>query len=356
MASPNPSSPAPRPYATPAKSSETTFTRRLKYEALDEEGRALVGSYAISIALGTAFLLFVHLKDIPDRPPFFENVPTEIVLRDEPIPIAEPTPPPAVPQEGAAVQTPAPGPRTRPPGQQGPTGTPRQGRPGSRTEQYSTGAIGDAFGTGSGAGTGGLTGDVSNVLRGTEISSGSGGTGGGLGGTGGGGAGGKTVIGYGQGGQGATTPGRGGFGGGSGTGGGGGGGGIGGVGPGGGVVASRVRVSAPAVVDAPPIGAGGRDVSDLGTFVRRHEAQLRFCYQERGLKANPSLAGTITVAITIAESGNVTGARVTNRTWSGAGSSEAESCMLSRIRGWNFPRSEGGAGTYSFPFNFTRSG
>src|SRR5687767_12002889 len=136
MASPNPSSPSPRPYATPAKSSETTFTRSLKYEALDEEGRALVGSYAISIALGTAFLLLVHLKDIPERQPFFEDVPPPVAIVDEPIPIApEPTPPPAVEQTGDAVQTPAPGPRNRPPGQQGPTGTPRQGRPGSRTEQ-----------------------------------------------------------------------------------------------------------------------------------------------------------------------------------------------------------------------------
>lgn len=358
MASPNPSSPSPRPYASPAKKSETTFTRSLKYEALDEEGRALLGSYAISIALGAAFLAMVHLTDIPERPAFFEDVPPPVAIVDQPIPIAPaPEQPPPVEQPGEAEQTPAPGPTTRPPGRRDTPGTPRQGRPGSRTEQTSTGAIGDAFGTGSGAGTGGLTGDVSNVLRGTEIASGTGGTGGGLGGSGGGGAGGKTVIGYGQGGQGSTTPGRGGFGGGEGTGGGGGGGGIGGVDAGGGVTARRVRVSAPAVVDAPDISAGGRDVSDLGTFVRRHEAQLRFCYQERGLKANPSLAGTVTVAITIAASGNVTGARVTNRTWSGAGSSEAEACMLQRIRGWNFPRaSDSGAGTYSFPFNFTRSG
>ncbi|HEX6058382.1 MAG TPA: AgmX/PglI C-terminal domain-containing protein [Gemmatimonadaceae bacterium] len=357
MASPNPSSPSPRPYASPAKKSETTFTRSLKYEALDEEGRALVGSYAISIALGTAFLLFVHLTDIPERPAFFEDVPTTITYDDTPIPIAEPTPLPAVEQPGEVEETPAPGPTTRPPGRRDTPGTPRQGRPGSRTEQTSAGAIGDAFGTGSGSGTGGLTGDVSNVLRGTEIASGSGGTGGGLGGSGGGGAGGKTVLGYGQGGQGATTPGRGGFGGGEGTGGGGGGGGIGGVGAGGGVRAGTVRVRAPAVVEAPSVSGGGRDVSDLGTFVRQREAQLRFCYQEQGLKVNPNLAGTVTVAISIAGSGNVTGARVTNRTWSGPGSSAAESCMLSKIRSWNFPSAgESGAGTYSFPFNFTRSG
>jgi outer membrane biosynthesis protein TonB len=75
---------------------------------------------------------------------------------------------------------------------------------------------------------------------------------------------------------------------------------------------------------------------------------------ERGLKTNPDLAGTINVAITLTGSGSVTDADVTGRTWSGAGSREAESCMLSRIRSWRFPSSANGGGTFSFPFNFTR--
>ncbi len=190
-----------------------------------------------------------------------------------------------------------------------------------------------------------MVGDVSNILRGTEISSGTGGTGGG-------GSGGKAVLGYGQGGQGSRTPGRGGFGGGLGTGGGGGGG-VGGVGPGGGVVRSTVRVQAPSVV-APPAGGGpGRDVGELGSFVRSRESQLRFCYQEYGLKANPNLAGTVTVAITLSGSGSVSDVDITRRTWSGAGASEAEGCIRSRVRSWKFPASATGAGTYGFPFNFT---
>jgi hypothetical protein len=101
------------------------------------------------------------------------------------------------------------------------------------------------------------------------------------------------------------------------------------------------------------VGAG-RDVSELGNFVRSREAQLRFCYQERGLKVNPGLAGTVNVSITITGSGNVTGADVTSRTWSGGGAAEAESCILDKIRGWRFPSSSAGGGTYAFPFNFTR--
>jgi hypothetical protein len=335
----------------PGRDPDTTFTRGMRFEWASEEGRALVGSYAISGALGIAFLLLVHL--MPVRPAPTDDQAVNITVADTMFTPPEATPPP-VAQEGAATQVAEAGPTNKKPGPVGPQkGKPTPGRPGSLTETNSTGAIGSAFGTGSGSGTGGTVGDVSGILRGVDVNSGSGGTGGGMNGSGGGGAGGKTVLGYGQGGQGSTTPGRGGIGGGIGSGGGGGGG-VGGVGAGGGVTAARVRVSAPSVraSEAPP--GRGRDVSELGTFVREREAQLRYCYTERGLKANPNLAGTINVAITLTGSGNVTGVDITSRTWGGAGASEAESCIVSKIRSWKFPASDLGGGTYGFPFNFTK--
>ena len=329
---------------------DAIFSRGLHYEIAGEESRALLGSYGIAIGLAVVWLLLVYFG--PRTQPFNLLSPEErpiAVTFDETAP--EPTP---VPEEGTAERTPAPGPTERAPGPRGPRpGTPRPNRAGSRTETTSAGAIGDAFGTRSGAGSGGVVGDVSNVLRGVDVASGSGGTGGGAAGTGGGGRGGKTVLGYGEGGQGSRTPGRGGIGGGSGTGGGGGGG-IGGVGEGGGVSRAPVRISAPRPIDVPAVGGPGRDVSELGTFVRSRESQLRFCYNEFGLKNNPSLAGSVTVAITLTGSGSVSGVDVTNRTWSGAGSSETESCIRSRIRGWRFPSSDAGGGTYGFSFNFTR--
>jgi hypothetical protein len=331
---------------------ETTFTRNLRFELADEENRALLGSYAISIALGVAFLLFVQFYPVTEAPRLLpETAPIAVQFQDE-LPPPEP-PPPAVEAEGEVEVTPAPGPRNRPPGRVGPErGSPQQGRPGSETERNTTGAIGDAFGTRSGSGSGGMVGDVSGILAGVETNSGSGGSGGGAAGSGGGGAGGRAVLGSGQGGQGSRTPGRGGIGGGTGTGGGGGGG-IGGVGGGGGVTRAAVRVRPPAVVSVEGLGGARRDVSDLGTFVRSRESQLRHCYTEFGLKVNPRLAGTVTVAITMTGSGNVTAANITSRTWSGAGSSEAESCIRSRIRSWKFPASDAGGGTFSFPFNFT---
>src|SRR5688572_7578781 len=345
---------SPRPAASPQspKHGESTFTRNLKWEFADEEGRALVGSYAISITLGILFLLLVKFGPVSPPPSLLAEQPPPIEVQFDTTP-PEPTVIPPVPQAGAAERTPSPGPTTQRPGPRGPQpGNPRQGAPGSRTERNTAGAIGDAFGTGSGAGSGGLVGDASNILGGVAVSSGSGGTGGGLGGSGGGGTGGKVVLGSGQGGQGSATPGRGGIGGGSGTGGGGGGG-IGGVGGGGGVTRAPGRVSAPTPINVDPL-TPCRNVDELGTYVRSRESQLRFCYQENGLKVNPNLAGSITVAIDIAGSGSVQGAQVTRRSWSGAGASESESCILRTIRGWRFPSSSRASGTYSFPFSFTR--
>lgn len=343
--------PASASGSPPTQKPDSTFTRNLRFEWASEEGRALVGSYAISGGLGLAFLLLVHF--MPVKKVEAAEEPAVAIVYPDSIP-PEPPPEAPVPVKGVAERTPAPGPVNKPAGPVGPQkGSPKPGRPGSKTETNDNGAIGDAFGTGSGAGTGGMIGDVSGILRGVDVNSGSGGTGGGMSGNGGGGAGGKTVIGYGQGGQGARTPGRGGTGGGLGTGGGGGGG-VGGVGGGGGVTAARVSVRAPAVKAAENLGGAGRDVSELGTFVRSREAQLRFCYQERGLKVNPGLAGTINVSITLTGSGNVTAADVTSRTWGGGGAADAESCILDKIRSWRFPSSSAGGGTYAFPFNFTK--
>jgi hypothetical protein len=327
------------------------FDRTLRFEWADPEQRVLLWSWAFSIGIAIVWLILVAMYKI--QPPQLlsaDETGVEISLAE---PVPEPTTTP-VPQAGKAEEVPAPGPTNKPKGQTGKKGNPTPGRTGSQNEANRTAAIGNAFGTGSGAGTGGLTGDVSNILRGVAVSSGSGGTGGGRGGVGGGGSGGKAVLGYGQGGQGGSTPGRGGFGGGTGTGGGGGGGGIGGVGSGGGVTRATVRVAAPVAVLTDDRGGAGRDVGELGVYVRSRESQLRFCYQEYGLKSNPSLAGTITVAISMTASGSVTGVNINNRTWGGPGASETEGCIRGKIQAWKFPASSNGGGTYSFPFNFTK--
>jgi len=355
-ASPPPADSRHAPAPVPANGRDAVFTRSLRYELAGEEGRALLASYGFAFALGIAWLLIVYFGP--------RTLPMRLLSPDEqPIAVTfdavAPTPeaPAAEGESGEAVRVPAPGPANRAAGPRGDrSGNARRGNAGGQraTTATSAGAIADAFGTGAGTGTGGLVGDVSNVLRGVDVASGAGGTGAGVGGTGGGGRGGKVVLGSGEGGQGSRTPGRGGIGGGLGAGGGEGGG-IGGVGPGGGTISrAPVRISAPRPINAPAVGGVRRDVSELGTFVRGRESQLRFCYNEFGLKVNPSLAGSVTAAVTLTGSGSVTDVNLTNRTWSGAGASETERCIAQKIRGWSFPASEAGGGTYSFSFSFTR--
>jgi hypothetical protein len=115
-----------------------------------------------------------------------------------------------------------------------------------------------------------------------------------------------------------------------------------------------VRISAPKVIDAPSLGGPSRDVGELGTQVRDHQSQLRFCYDEFGLKVNPGLAGSVTMALTLTGGGAVTDAKITGRTWSGPGADATEACILQRARGWHFPASSAGGGTYEFSFNFTK--
>lgn len=316
---------APRP----ARKSldDASFTRQLRYEFADAEGRAILYSYVMSGLLGIIWILLVLFLPAPPNSINLlkEEEPVTIEVKSDDVPI--PTPAPVAAAAGGAPKVAAP---SKNPGGGGPP-------------KNDTRAINDAFGGGPANNTGGMVGDVSNALRGTEVATGTGSSPG---------AQGKAVIGYGAGGQSSRTPGRGGLGeglGGTGTGGG-----LGGVGGGGGVGFATVRVAPPSVIHAENIGGPGRNVSDLGDYVRGRNSQLQFCYSEYGLKTNPQLAGSVAVAVTLTSDGAVTNVDITKRTWSGPGAAEAESCIKQRISGWKFPSSERGGGTYSFSFSFSR--
>ena len=87
--------------------------------------------------------------------------------------------------------------------------------------------------------------------------------------------------------------------------------------------------------------------------MRSRESQLRYCYVESGLRADPALAGSVTLAVALDGAGAVTSVNVAKRSWAGEGATAAEGCILQKVRGWRFPVREGG-GTYEFSFSFTR--
>jgi TonB family protein len=74
----------------------------------------------------------------------------------------------------------------------------------------------------------------------------------------------------------------------------------------------------------------------FGNFVRSREPQLQFCYADTRA-ANPGLAGSATVAVTLAADGNVLDAGIIRRSWSGKGADIVESCVLARVKSWRFP-------------------
>jgi hypothetical protein len=305
---------------------ETSFTRELRHELASSEGRALVVSSSISAGIGFIWILLVifgprtetaHLLSADERP---INVTFESPPPEEP----KVAPTPAAPTVSKPTPKPA---ATAAPKPSGPT-----------LAEKRAAAAAAAFGAP--AASNGPVGDVSNVLRGVSVASNSPATPGAA-------TGGKQVLAYGQGGAGSRTPGRD-AGAGSGTGS------IGAVQGTGGFGAQAVRISAPKVIDAPSLGGPSRDVGELGTQVRDHQSQLRFCYDEFGLKVNPALAGSVTMALTLTGGGAVTDAKITGRTWSGPGADATEACILQRARGWHFPASSAGGGTYEFSFNFTK--
>lgn len=290
-----------------------------------DETRPLVISHIIAAALGAAWLVLVYT--LPPAPPGIallrpeEAAAVEVQFEEEPPPA-----PPVAPSE------PAPAPESKEPS--------AAEKEKARREEA---VMADAFGGGSSA----LVGDVTNALRGVNVTKGTGGVGGvGAGGAAGGGGagGGKAVIAYGSGGAAVRTPGRGldpsvtaaGAG-------------IGRVNAAGSVTRATIAVAAPTIARGGEGGASGRDMAKLGTFVRARQAQLQYCYLDVGLAANAALAGSVNVMVTLDAAGAVRDVRVTGRTWSGAGSAETEQCITARVRTWSFPGSaKGGEESYSF--------
>ena len=90
-------------------------------------------------------------------------------------------------------------------------------------------------------------------------------------------------------------------------------------------------VTAPGLSSASALPAPSNGSPAFGNFVRTRSPQLQFCYEDTRA-ASPSLAGSATVAVTLASSGNVMNADIIRRSWSGKGSEIVEGCVLSRVR------------------------
>ncbi len=281
-----------------------------------DENRPLLISQLVATTLGVVWLGLVYT--LPPPPPTIALLrPEEAAAVDVQFDDEKPKPEPRKPDAPAV-----------PPDRKEPT--PAEKAKAKKEEQ----AMADAFGGSA------PVGDVTNALRGVNVAKGDRSAEGG----------GKAVISYGAGGTAVRTPGRGldasvvaaGAG-------------IGRVNAAGSVTRANIAVAAPTVVRSADGGASGRDMTRLGTFVRARQSQLQYCYADVGLAANPALAGSVSVTVTLDASGAVSDVRVASRTWSGAGVAEAEGCITQRVKTWAFPSSvKEGTESYSFSFIFNR--
>ena len=82
--------------------------------------------------------------------------------------------------------------------------------------------------------------------------------------------------------------------------------------------------------------------------VRRHRAQIKFCYNKQ-LQRLPNLSGKVTLSWIIAMNGAVIKPKVKS---SSLGNSDAESRMIRSLNSWKFPKPQGGVVQVDYPFMF----
>ena len=97
---------------------------------------------------------------------------------------------------------------------------------------------------------------------------------------------------------------------------------------------------------------GGLEMSQLEAVIKRNLGQIFYCY-EKGLQSQPDLQGRVLTKFVINGSGRVAVANVGH---SSLNYTKVERCMISKIRGWKFPKPVGQVDVkVSYPFTLKRA-
>lgn len=103
-------------------------------------------------------------------------------------------------------------------------------------------------------------------------------------------------------------------------------------------------------VSGDPIILGALDRSLIDKVIKRHMAQIRYCYQ-RELTKNPNIKGKIVIKFVIAKDGSVSSANTKSSTMKAP---TVESCIVGRFMRMQFPEPKGGGIVIvSYPFFFS---
>ena len=86
-----------------------------------------------------------------------------------------------------------------------------------------------------------------------------------------------------------------------------------------------------------------RDSAEVHAAARRYAPTVRTCYQEQGLKGDPTLRGLLRVELVVLPTGSVDSAATTATGVNGAGMPAVATCISTAARAWRF--SEGALAT-----------
>jgi len=104
----------------------------------------------------------------------------------------------------------------------------------------------------------------------------------------------------------------------------------------------------PDVKPGPPVIKGSLDKDVIRRVVKKHTAEVRFCY-EKELVRDPGLAGTVRVRFVIGTGGEVIDATASD---SSVPSPDLSTCLAGVVRRWVFPKPDGGVVEVTYPFTF----
>jgi hypothetical protein len=109
-----------------------------------------------------------------------------------------------------------------------------------------------------------------------------------------------------------------------------------------------VGVSSIAVSSSELVLEGGLSRYAINATIAKYLPQVRRCYEEKGLKFNSALEGLVTVAFQINGSGRLNFSNVKK---SSLNNKNVESCITTKMMGWQFPRPKGGTNVdVDYPF------
>jgi TonB family protein len=93
-------------------------------------------------------------------------------------------------------------------------------------------------------------------------------------------------------------------------------------------------------------GKGKMDTAGVQKVFKRRLRATKSCY-EKALKRNENLRGKVVISFTIGAAGRITEIKVKKNT---TGDASVGKCIIAKVKSWKFPRPEGGAVKFNFPF------